>query len=208
MGGYGSGRRASWNKRTTVEACRQLDAGRWMHEGIVRAGACQWGSWVWRNASTGEQLAAIGYGVQTQERAGWVRLSYTITPHTGERRDYAYTVPLVTTRLHSGGFRWWFLCPLSRNEQPCLRRVGKLYLPPSGRYYGCRQCYNLTYTSSQESDKRVSWLVHDPVALSKFIHRAIHPAGHDTLKGAPHVMLALNASPIRRARLRAEMEKY
>ncbi len=131
-----------------------------------------------------------------------------ITPHTGERRDYAYTVPLVTTRLHSGGLRWWFLCPLSRNEQPCLRRVGKLYLPPSGRYYGCRQCYNLTYTSSQESDKRVSRLVHDPVALSQFMQRAIHQAGDDTLKGAAHVMLALKASRIRLARLRVEMEKY
>jgi hypothetical protein len=31
--------------------------------------------------------------------------------------------------------------------------VGKLYLPPGGRYFGCRHCYNLTYTSCQESRK-------------------------------------------------------
>jgi hypothetical protein len=31
--------------------------------------------------------------------------------------------------------------------------VGKLYLPPGGRYYGCRHCYDLTYTSCQESHK-------------------------------------------------------
>jgi hypothetical protein len=33
----------------------------------------------------------------------------------------------------------------------CGRRVGKLYLPPGGKYFGCRHCYNLTYTSSNES---------------------------------------------------------
>lgn len=33
----------------------------------------------------------------------------------------------------------------------CGRRVRKLYLPPGGRYFGCRHCYRLTYTSCQES---------------------------------------------------------
>jgi hypothetical protein len=31
--------------------------------------------------------------------------------------------------------------------------VGKLYLPPGGRYYGCRHCHELTYTRCQESRK-------------------------------------------------------
>ena len=31
--------------------------------------------------------------------------------------------------------------------------MGKLYLPPGGRYYGCRHCHELTYTSCQESRK-------------------------------------------------------
>lgn len=38
------------------------------------------------------------------------------------------------------------------------RRVGKVYLPPGGKYFGCRHCYQLSYRSSQESDKRVSAL--------------------------------------------------
>ena len=33
------------------------------------------------------------------------------------------------------------------------RRARKLYL--GGRYFGCRHCHNLTYTSSQQSDARV-----------------------------------------------------
>ena len=37
-------------------------------------------------------------------------------------------------------------------------RVAKLYLPPGGLYFGCRQCYRLTYRSAQEHDPRVSAL--------------------------------------------------
>ena len=48
--------------------------------------------------------------------------------------------------------------PLTVNGRDCNRRVAKLYLPPSCRYYGCRHCYDLTYKSSQESDKRMSAL--------------------------------------------------
>jgi len=39
------------------------------------------------------------------------------------------------------------------NGRGCGRRVGKLYLPPGGRYFGCRQCHDLTYTSCQESHR-------------------------------------------------------
>ncbi len=60
---------------------------------------------------------------------------------------------------HCCGVRWWFVCPLVVNDRACQRRVGKLYLPGGGRYDGCRHCYDLTYTSSQESDKRVSQLL-------------------------------------------------
>jgi len=33
----------------------------------------------------------------------------------------------------------------------CGRRVAKLCCPPSGKYYGCRHCYNLSYESRNES---------------------------------------------------------
>ncbi len=65
-----------------------------------------------------------------------------------------YRVPLVTTTLASGGRRWWFRCVASRNSGPtCGRRVAKLYLPPGGRIFACRSCYDLAYTSSRESRK-------------------------------------------------------
>ena len=60
---------------------------------------------------------------------------------------------LVTTQPTYGGRRWWFLCPLARNDGGPPRRLAKLYLPPGGRYFGSRQAYGLTYTSCRESGK-------------------------------------------------------
>jgi len=52
-----------------------------------------------------------------------------------------------------GGKRWWFHCPLIKDGQICNRRVGRLYLPSGGHYFGCRHCYDLTYPSCQNSHK-------------------------------------------------------
>jgi hypothetical protein len=35
----------------------------------------------------------------------------------------------------------------------CGKRVGILYLPQGGKYFGCRHCYQLTYKSSQEQHR-------------------------------------------------------
>ena len=52
------------------------------------------------------------------------------------------TIALTTTVLHSGGLRWWFVCPR------CDRRAAKLYLPPGEQQFGCRMCYDLVYPPS------------------------------------------------------------
>jgi hypothetical protein len=154
MGGPGSGNHYHWwrsGKKTTVEDCRFLDANRWMREGILRAGVWRQGGWAWfRDEEREEKTSSIGYEVNTQDAPPRVRLFYTFT-EKGEHVDYC--IPLVTTQPHLGGLRWWFVCPLVVNDRPCNRRVGKLYLPPGGRYFGCRHCYDLTYTSCQESHK-------------------------------------------------------
>jgi hypothetical protein len=48
--------------------------------------------------------------------------------------------------------------------------VGKLYLPPGARYFGCRRCHELTYRSCQEHDGRVSALRRDPALLSALLN--------------------------------------
>jgi hypothetical protein len=157
MGGPGSG--ASyyhwWRpaKKDTVEDCLSLDANRWMREGILKPGVWQAGRWRWEYRD-GPGLP-IDYAVDTQDMAfPTVRLAYSWAWRSSPQAESAdYRVGLTTTRPRFGGLRWWFVCPLVVNGVACGRRVGKLYLPPGGRYFGCRRCYNLTYTSCQESHK-------------------------------------------------------
>src|SRR5262245_52379356 len=156
MGGAGSGNRFHWrrfDKKTTVEDCKGIDANRWKREGILKAGVLLYGSWRWTYPSGGG--FSVNYEVDTRELT-WptVRLWYSwVWTSTQEQELADYRVRLTTTRPRFGGLRWWFVCPLVVRGQPCCRRVGKLHLPPLGRYFGCRQCYDLTYTSCQESRK-------------------------------------------------------
>jgi hypothetical protein len=105
-----------------------------------------------------------------------VQLAYRC-PATGEQ--LAYPVRLVTTRCHFGGSRWWFRCPLVKNGHPCGRRVRRLYL--RGRYFGCRHCHDLTYTSSQESDRRVYAALRDGVDYGANTDILNQPAGRRRL---------------------------
>ena len=149
MGGYGSSRWGWYRKKATVEECRILEAARWQREGIIGPDRMWAGGWQWTDAHTGEKKASIGVEVLTGANWGRVRLHYRVTPPGGEGRDLDYIVPLVTTRPHYGGLRWWFRCPNTK----CGRRVGKLYMPPGEHLFLCRHCHDLAYQSSQEHDK-------------------------------------------------------
>jgi hypothetical protein len=168
MGGPGSGSHYHWwrsSKKTTVEVCKSLDANRWMREGILKPGVCFVGSWRW--VYQGGRENSITFEVDARDPVlPSLRLSYTITRRGDERGESLdYSVELTTTRPRFGGLRWWFVCPLVVNGQPCGRRVGKLYLPPGGRHFGCRHCHELTYTSCQTHDKRVDFLRKHPLEL-------------------------------------------
>jgi hypothetical protein len=168
MGGPGSGSHHHWwrsSKKTDVEKCLQLDASRWRRDGIIRAGAVVSGTWRWTYHS-GRRFA-INYEVDTVDlSSASVRLWYSwIRTATKQHESADYRVRLATTRPRFGGLRWWFVCPLVVNGRPCGRRVGKLYMPPDARYFGCRRCHDLTYRSAQEHDKRVDVLRRNPQAL-------------------------------------------
>jgi hypothetical protein len=107
--------------------------------------------------------------LNTRDAPPWLRLRYSFTA-TGEALHYE--VGLATTRPRFGGLRWWFVCPLAPSGNACGRRVGKLYLPPGGRYFGCRHCHDLTYTSAQEHDKRVDALRRNPDAIARILDAA------------------------------------
>ncbi len=139
MGGYGSGFQGF--AKTVVEDCWQLSADRMVRAGILKPNRWSNGRWVWRNRS-GEEKSSIGYVADTSEVDGYLQVNYTFK-HSG--KEYRYQIGLTTTEPYFGGVRFWYLCPA------CGKRVGCLYLPPGGDIYACRACYDLTYTSCQES---------------------------------------------------------
>lgn len=158
MGGYGSSRWAWHTKKSTVEDCWELSVFALRREGVLAMDSRKYGRWIWSNVHTGKPAGSLGYELNTLGNHSYYRVFYTITRWNGEKQDFDYRIRLQTTPCNFGGYRWWFACPLSVNGRFCGHRVGKLYLPSGGSHYGCRNCYDLTYRSSQESDKRVSAL--------------------------------------------------
>jgi hypothetical protein len=156
MGGPGSGnmRFRRSKKKTVVEDCLSLDANRWTRGGILIPGVHQSGGWTWEDLMLEKDILCLQYELDTLDLAApWMRVSYIM-----RGVQLAYRIRLTTTRPQFGGLRWWFICPLlQRNNMPCGRRVGQLHLPPDERYFGCRQCFNLTYTTSQRRNRRLDF---------------------------------------------------
>ena len=149
--------RWSWSYRSTVEECLCVDIP-WLSRHSYFCGFKS-GGIEWKN-SLGEVTSSIGIQVSVDDSFGgsYLRLQYTHTSPTGEKAELDYKVELVGTPCNYGGLRYWFICPLVVNARACRRRAAKLYLPPGGKYFGCRHCHNLTYRSCKEHDKRVDAL--------------------------------------------------
>ena len=67
----------------------------------------------------------------------------------GEWEPITQPVRIEHTDCHYGGQRPYFLCPGIVNGRHCRRRVGKLFA--GGRYFLCRHCYNMSYSSQSEA---------------------------------------------------------
>lgn len=181
MGGYGSTRWQLHSKKYTTDDCRSISIFELKRDKLLEPGLFRSGSWVWRNRLTGEKVSSIGYEINLKGESLYLRLHYSHSSGwTGEKVDVDYQVPLKTTVCHFGGYRYWFICPISVNGRYCGRRIGKLYLAPGSRYFACRHCQDLTYRSSQESDKGVNMLKKmDTLALLQ----AMNSGEVDMLKG-------------------------
>jgi len=162
VGGSGSGQRSAWEKKMTVEDCHVLSVG--VLTEAIRHGPGYSGRVWWTQGE--REVASIRYVIDQVGSFLAVRLMYTTTDkRRDEQTESGYPVPLQATFPHYGGTRWWFTCPLTVDGIPCRRRVGKLYLPPNGTYFGCRHCYDLTYNSRQTWDKRLAIYRQHPEAL-------------------------------------------
>lgn len=141
MGGFGSGRFYRGGRKTTVEeslavSIRDLQLRQFRNA----VGTLRWSS------NTGKQWE-VGYLLTWGDDEPLAVLSY----RWGGAEDVTIRIELEATPARFGGWRWWFTCPLVCNGRACPRRAGKLYLPPGGKYFGCRVCHGLTYRSAQEA---------------------------------------------------------
>lgn len=165
MGGWGSGPHRGRKKRT-AEGCRCIDMAAMRRSGVLAPGllrgALQWGE--------GESQSSVAYTAKIEDRHGTLRLTYRFP---AEQKDFDYTVQLSTSDCAFGGFRWWFHCPLTKGGYRCVRRCRRLYL--SGHYFGCRQCHELTYRSTQQSDARVYAAVRGGLDFSQLRNVAAMP---------------------------------
>ena len=153
MGGCGSGYPMWRSRKTTVERCTVLSADTLTSDKLLVPKRHLWGSLRWTNANSGREVASISFRLNTLTPGSeHIRIQYTISG-AKEKEPLDYTVGLRPVATPWGARRWFFVCPLVIDGRPCRRRAAKLYLPPGGRYFGCRRCYDLTYTSCRETHK-------------------------------------------------------
>jgi len=103
-----------------------------------------------------EKVGSVSVELQEVGNAGLILyIGYSMNVE-GKDQYVFEAITLESTRLCSEGQRWWFKCPRLQDGKPCRKRVAKLYLPPDGVYFGCCQCYDLTYMSSQNPEARIA----------------------------------------------------
>jgi hypothetical protein len=128
-----------------VEECRALEARDLVRRGYK--GTIRWSD------NLGRDYGSIGWRRVGDVGEQRFELHYTVTREGQTPRDVAQTLRLERMPKPLGGSVWAFRCPLVVNGTPCRRRVLRLYLAPSGVYFGCRVCYGLAYRSSLREDE-------------------------------------------------------
>jgi hypothetical protein len=158
MGGLGSGRDC-YATTPAVEKTLHLDADE-LTDGVEYPGATGRKWWGDEDDPTAELTLQFKHPnvdvtdddtdpEDVDERATRIQLEYTIAEDWSRNwtGDESHPVELDYTECHFGSVRPWFWCP----NQKCRRRVRKLYFPRGGRYWLCRECYDLQYQSSRKS---------------------------------------------------------
>lgn len=138
-----------WSKKTEADSLKKLQTWWLKKYGYLEPGF-RWGGIKWTNNWSGKD-SSISFSSSIQDEDSHLRLSYTQTDNDGNKEDFDYKIPLVTSPCYFGGKRYWFICPWYTNGNYCGRRVGTLYL--GGKYFACRHCYDLSYDSRNENRK-------------------------------------------------------
>ena len=143
MGGLGSGRQKGYNTKPLVEESFVLDLNSILRDGIhPRMDAMTW--------SIGKvEAGSIMYIIGNKNSHPTLTLEYTVNGEPIKEH-----IPVIWETQPYGGIRYWMECPLlNRSGTSCDNHCSKLYLPPGGKYFGCRECSGLTYHSCNTSHK-------------------------------------------------------
>jgi hypothetical protein len=120
-----------------------LDPSLWRKEGRIE--------WTYAIANTKHSVDIATRTKNDEGIAPYLEINYTQTEYGVGKKVFDYKIQMVSTPCQYGGVRWWFICPLVKGGIACGRRIGVLY--KGGDYFGCRQCYNLTYNSRNRNHK-------------------------------------------------------
>lgn len=132
-------------KKQELDILKKIDVASLKKMGYLEPHCYKSGVITWSKTWSDEK-DSMGIGVSTEEL--WCSFTYTQTKND-EKESYDYKVQLSINECYFGGLRYWFHCPLSKNNVYCGKRVAALYLADS--YFGCRDCHNLTYHSRNTS---------------------------------------------------------
>lgn len=136
-------------KKDTVDDARSLDILSFQRQGLFKEIPTGMGTITWRRGN--QATASISFQLVGDFKKPYaLRLLYSLTVQDSQKKESLdYQILLATTQCNLGGIRWWFICPIVKHGEPCKRRCRILYLPYGSRYFGCRECHELTYTSRQ-----------------------------------------------------------
>ena len=105
-------------------------------------------SWQW--SCDGDKVTPTNMRAEHER----LHLTYRMRIGEGEWEDVNESVRIARVPCRFGGTRPYFVCPRVVNGTVCGRRVAKLYGP--GRYFVCRHCSRLAYSSQGDDAQRRS----------------------------------------------------
>lgn len=138
--------RYSYSNKTEADSLKSLSVYWLKKHGYFEKNWSKGGGITWTRHDGSKN--SISFYISVPDK--YAQLIYTQTDReSGEKKDFDYKVPLITTPCHLGGVRYWFQCSISKGGRFCGRRVATLY--KDGDYFACRHCYDLTYSSKKEN---------------------------------------------------------
>jgi hypothetical protein len=135
MGGIGSGSWKKPNSKLTVESQYRIAICQLKKKGYILPGK----TGLWISSRNGKRTDSLDLSMEADHMV----LNYWHRPRGGEWGKVDQIIYLDRTPCNYGGHRTWFLCP------GCWKRVAVLYR--AGKYFRCRHCYGLTYSSQKKN---------------------------------------------------------